>query len=88
MCVCKPRRGLARWYTTMGRKTRTSISLWAVIEGMQKRLEAEGLDREVVDAAVARGIETLLTLPEPREVMPRKKKNTALWLRTRAVAKA
>lgn len=72
----------------MGRKTRTSISLWAVIEGMQKRLEAEGLDREVVDAAVARGIEALLTLPEPREVMPRKNKNRAMWLRTRAVAKA
>lgn len=79
---------MARWYTTMGRKTRTSISLWAVIEGMQKRLEAEGLDREVVDAAVARGIEALLTHPEPREVMPRKKKNGAMWLRTRAMAKA
>lgn len=72
----------------MGRKTRTSISLWAVIEGMQKRLEAEGLDREVVDAAVARGIEALLTLPEPREVMPRKNKNGARWLRPRALAKA
>ncbi len=81
---------MARWYMTMGRKTKTktSISLWAVIEGMQKRLEAEGLDREVVDAAVARGIEALLTLPEPREVMPRKKKNSAMWLRTRAMAKA
>ncbi len=73
----------------MGRKTKTSISLWAVIEGMQKRLEAEGLDRDVVDAAVARGIEALLTLPEPREVvMPRKKKNGVLWLRPRAMAKA
>jgi hypothetical protein len=79
---------MARWYNTMARKTKTTISLWAVIEGMQKRLEAEGLDRDVVDAAVARGIEALLTLPEPREVMPRKKKNRALWLRPRAVAKA
>lgn len=79
---------MARWYTTMGRKTKTTISLWAVIEGMQKRLEAEGLDQEVVDAAVARGIEALLTLPEPREVMPKKKKNGALWLRPRAMAKA
>jgi hypothetical protein len=76
---------------TMGRKTKTTISLWAVIEGMQKRLEAEGLDRDVVDAAVARGIEALLTLPEPRDqgtVMPKRKKNTALWLRPRAMAKA
>jgi hypothetical protein len=72
----------------MGRKTKTTISLWAVIEGMQKRLEAEGLDREVVDAAVARGIEALLTLPEPREVMPKKKKNAALWLKPRSLAKA
>lgn len=72
----------------MGRKNSSITSLWAVIEGMQKRLEAEGLDRDVVDAAVARGIEALLTTPEPREVMPRKKANGVLWLRPRALAKA
>lgn len=72
----------------MGRKTRTSTSLWAVIEGMQKRLEAEGLDREVVDAAVARGIEALLALPEPRQPAPRPRPGRAMWLRPRALAKA
>ena len=72
----------------MGRKSKKVTSLWAVIEGMQKRLEAEGLDREVVDAAVARGIEALLTHPEPREVMPKKTRNGSTWLRPRAVAKA
>jgi len=42
----------------MGRND--STSLWAVIEGLQKRLEDEGLDTEVVDAAITRGIEALL----------------------------
>lgn len=36
------------------------MSLWSVIEAMQRRLEGEGLDHEVVDAAVTRGIEALL----------------------------
>ena len=35
-------------------------SLWAVIEGMQLRLEADGLDTAVVDVAVTRGIESIL----------------------------
>ena len=35
-------------------------SLWSFIEGMQRRLEHEGLDTEVVDAAVARRLELLL----------------------------
>jgi hypothetical protein len=34
-------------------------SLWSVIEGMQSRLEAEGLDDEVVDIAVSRAFEAL-----------------------------
>ncbi len=36
------------------------MSLWTVIEAMQRRLEREGLDAEVVDAAVTRGIEALI----------------------------
>ncbi len=36
------------------------MSLWTVIEAMQRRLEREGLDAAVVDAAVTRGIEALL----------------------------
>lgn len=35
-------------------------SLWTVIDSMQRKLETEGLDREVVDAAVIRGMESLL----------------------------
>ncbi len=42
------------------KKTYGVTSLWAVIEAMQRRLEGEGLDADVVDAAVARGLETLL----------------------------
>jgi hypothetical protein len=40
--------------------TGKTTSLWAVIESMQRRLEGEGLDAAVVDAAVTRGLETLL----------------------------
>lgn len=42
------------------KKTYGVTSLWAVIEAMQRRLEGEGLDADVVDAAVARGLEALL----------------------------
>jgi len=41
-------------------RSTATTSLWAVIEGMQMRLEAEGLETEVVDAAIARGVEALL----------------------------
>lgn len=38
-----------------------TTSLWTVIESMQRKLEREGLDIAVVDAAVARGLEAILT---------------------------
>jgi methionyl-tRNA formyltransferase len=47
-------------YMATKEKTYRITSLWAVIEAMQKRLEGEGLDVDVVDAAVARGLEALL----------------------------
>lgn len=40
--------------------TSSTISLWAVIEGLQRRLEREGLDQAVVDAAVVRRLADLL----------------------------
>ena len=49
----------------MARKTKQTTSLWSVIESMQQRLEAEGLDRDVVDAAVTRGLEALLDIAPP-----------------------
>ena len=60
----------------MARKKKTYgvTSLWAVIEAMQRRLEGEGLDAEVVDAAVARGLEALLLhhyRSEGTRVLPR-----------------
>lgn len=42
----------------MGRKNRVT-SLFSLVESMQQRLEAEGLDRDVVDLAVTRGLQTL-----------------------------
>ena len=64
-----------------------TTSLWAVIESMQRRLEAEGLDREVVDAAVARGLEALLEI-EARPPSPKPARRLPDWLRQRALAKA
>jgi hypothetical protein len=44
------------------RKTHAArgVSLWSIIEGLQRRLEREGLNNEVVDAAVTRGIAEIL----------------------------
>ena len=70
----------------MGRKPHQTTSLWTVIEEMQRRLEAEGLDRDVVDAAVTRGLEALLDLEPPRRIAPARREQ--LRLRARAMAKA
>jgi hypothetical protein len=43
------------------------LSLWNLIETMQQRLEAEGLESEVVDVAVTRGLLTLLRRPSRGE---------------------
>ena len=59
-------------------KRKKSISLWSVIESMQRKLEGEGLDAEVVDAAVTRGLEALLRTHDakrPNGSAPEKKKN-------------
>ncbi len=42
------------------KETTDVTSLWSVIDSMQRKLETEGLDRDVVDAAVIRGMESLL----------------------------
>ncbi|HLU67545.1 MAG TPA: hypothetical protein VKZ63_14785 [Kofleriaceae bacterium] len=71
----------------MGRKSARITSLFAVIEGMQRRLEAEGLERDVVDAAVTRGLEALLEIAPPtRPAQPARRK--PLWTRPRVLAKA
>ena len=48
-----------------------TTNLWTLVERMQRRLENEGLNSEVVDVAVTRGLEVLLG----RE--PRSKKEAA-----------
>jgi hypothetical protein len=42
-------------------------SLWSLIESMQRKLEGEGLEEQIVDAAVTRGLETLLRTHGPTE---------------------
>lgn len=65
-------------------------SLWSVIERMQKRLESEGLDRDVVDAAVALGLETLFAIAPPVRANGEEgaARRLPLWSLTRASAKA
>ncbi len=46
-------------------KPKQTMSLWSVIEKMQRRLEAEGMDRHVVDAAVTTGLQALLDFAPP-----------------------
>jgi hypothetical protein len=53
----------------MGTKAKV-MSLWNVIEAMQRRLEREGLDATVVDAAVTRGIERLVLEQRARQQSP------------------
>lgn len=46
----------------MGRKNRETgqvTNLFSLVDSMQRRLEAEGLDSDVVDLAVTRGLQTL-----------------------------
>ncbi|HTE56852.1 MAG TPA: hypothetical protein VK698_38635 [Kofleriaceae bacterium] len=49
----------------MADKRKQTTSLWSVIEKMQSRLEAEGMDRDVVDAAVTTGLQALLDFAPP-----------------------
>lgn len=41
-------------------------SLWNLVESMQRQFEAEGLENEVVDVAVTRGLLNLLSGPARR----------------------
>jgi hypothetical protein len=80
----------------MARTSKQITSLWSVIESMQRRLEAEGLDRDVVDAAVTQGLEALLDMAPPRPLRPgpergsekRARARLPLWVGPRAPAKA
>ena len=77
----------------MPRTSKQTTSLWSVIENMQQRLEAEGLDSDVVDAAVTRGLEALLDIAPPDRRRARSNEGRAaaripLWARSRAHAKA
>ncbi len=47
----------------ISKPARCSMSLWSLIESMQRRLEAEGLEHNVVDTAVTEGLRTLLSKP-------------------------
>jgi hypothetical protein len=71
-----------------------TTSLWSVIESMQRRLEDQGLDRDVVDIAVARGLEALLDMAPPPARPQRGQRRIAAprrmpaWMRPGSPAKA
>jgi hypothetical protein len=76
----------------MARSSKQTTSLWSVIENMQRRLEAEGMDRDVVDAAVTRGLEALLDMAPPLRRRPHgndaRTRRPPLWATPRSPAKA
>lgn len=65
-----------------------TTSLWTVIETMQRRLEAEGMARDVVDVAVTRGLEALLDLEPPRSAIAPRRDEVRRRVARRAMAKA
>ncbi len=75
----------------MPRTSKQTTSLWSVIENMQQRLEAEGLDSDVVDAAVTRGLEALLDIAPPirkrvKLIEARAAARVPMWTRSHAKA--
>jgi hypothetical protein len=40
--------------------TRRTLSLWSIIESLQRRLERQGLSRDVVDVAVVNAVTTAI----------------------------
>ena len=43
-----------------------TTSLWKIIESMQQTLEGDGLDHELADIVVTRGLVSLLEHPDDR----------------------
>jgi hypothetical protein len=41
-------------------RPRRSLSLWSIVETLQRRLERQGLSREVVDVAVVNVLQTAM----------------------------
>lgn len=69
-------------------RAKRTTSLWKLIEGLQRRLEAEGLDHEVVDLAVTRGVEAFLDTVPPIETAHRRHGRFPLWVAPPLVSKA
>jgi hypothetical protein len=65
-----------------------TTSLWQLIDRMQRRLEDEGLDHEVVDVAVTRGLEAWLDTVPPLDTAHRRHGRFPLWCAPPLVSKA
>jgi hypothetical protein len=63
-------------------------SLWKLIEGMQRRLEAAGLDHDVVDVAVTRGLEAWFDTVPSLASAHRRHGRFPSWCTPPAIAKA
>jgi len=55
-------------------KKSAHTSLWSLIDGMQRKLEAAGLEQRVVDAAVTTGIEAMFEIDPPRSASRRRER--------------
>jgi hypothetical protein len=56
----------------MGHRTSRTTTLWNLIDRLQRRLEGAGIDRDVVDVAVTRGVEAWLEVDKPVRARPRR----------------
>ena len=72
----------------MGNRLPHTTSLWSVIDAMQRRLEAEGMARDVVDVAVTRGLEALLELEPPLPAAVQRRAEVRRRALRRSLAKA
>jgi hypothetical protein len=44
-------------------RSRTDLSLWSIVERLQRRLERQGLSGATADAAIARAVDVLARRP-------------------------
>jgi hypothetical protein len=67
------------------RKPKTT-SLWALIDRIQRRLEAEGLGDDAIDRAVAHGLGTRLDTVPPLRDAHRRHGRFPMWVAPPAVS--
>jgi hypothetical protein len=69
------------------RKRTRTVSLWKLIERMQRRMEAEGLAGEAADVAITRGLAAWIDAVPPLREAHRRHGRFPSWAAPPAIAK-